>query len=64
MAPASAKRPSREEPESAQPPAKGREPTLRGELQGERIGPLEIQRIEKDDGRALILYTHAERDPT
>jgi hypothetical protein len=28
----------------------------------ERLGPLEIKRHVKDDGRALILYTHAERE--
>jgi hypothetical protein len=26
----------------------------------ERYGPLQIERYVKDDGRALILYTHAE----
>jgi hypothetical protein len=29
----------------------------------ERAGPLAIARHLKDDGRALILYTHAEREP-
>jgi hypothetical protein len=28
----------------------------------ERFGPLAVERHVKDDGRALILYTHAERE--
>jgi hypothetical protein len=30
----------------------------------ERSGPLAIARHVKDDGRALLLYTCAEREPT
>jgi hypothetical protein len=29
----------------------------------DRFGPLAIERHVKDDGRALILYTHSEREP-
>jgi hypothetical protein len=32
-----------------------------GGEQQERSGPVAIERHVKDDGRALILYTHAER---
>jgi hypothetical protein len=28
----------------------------------ERFGPLAIARVGKDDGRALIIYSHAERE--
>jgi hypothetical protein len=28
----------------------------------ERFGPLAVERHVKDDGRALILYAHAERE--
>jgi hypothetical protein len=28
----------------------------------EHLGPLAVERHLKDDGRALILYTHAERE--
>jgi hypothetical protein len=28
----------------------------------ERCGPLAVERHVKDDGRALILYTHVERE--
>jgi hypothetical protein len=28
----------------------------------ERFGPLAVERHVKDDGRALILYTHVERE--
>ena len=31
---------------------------------GERLGPLQIERLAKADGRALIVYSHAEpREP-
>jgi hypothetical protein len=33
-----------------------------GEL--ERVGPLVLERHVKDDGRALILYSHARREQT
>jgi len=31
---------------------------LEGRAEPERVGPLVIERHVKDDGRALILYTH------
>lgn len=31
-------------------------------VDGERFGPVDIARHRKDDGRALILYTHRERE--
>jgi hypothetical protein len=31
---------------------------------GERYGPLAIARHVKDDGRGLLLFTRAEREPT
>jgi hypothetical protein len=34
----------------------------REERAQERFGPLAVERHVKDDGRALILYTHAERE--
>jgi hypothetical protein len=36
----------------------------RDEQLQERLGPLAVERHVKDDGRALILYTHAERERT
>jgi hypothetical protein len=34
----------------------------REERAQERFGPLAVERHIKDDGRALILYTHVERE--
>jgi hypothetical protein len=31
------------------------------EADNERYGPLELTRVRKDDGRALILYSHDEQ---
>ena len=33
-----------------------------GRAQAERYGPLALKRYAKDDGRALVLYAHAEDD--
>ncbi len=30
---------------------------------GERYGPLAVERVSKEDGRALILYVYREDDP-
>jgi len=47
------------------PPAEGIEPALCGQpAQGERQGPVVIARHLKDDGRALLLYTRREDQPT
>jgi hypothetical protein len=54
MAPTPPERPSPERPQSDQP-SSARE---------EHSGPLTIERMVKEDGRALILYTHEEREPT
>jgi hypothetical protein len=41
---------------AAPPPTGGTESGV-----GERFGPLAIERLAKADGRALILYSHAEQ---
>jgi len=52
-------------PTPPQPPQRdpGAEPDA-GQRPGEQYGPVEIARHVKDDGRALLLYTHtAAREP-
>jgi hypothetical protein len=53
------KRPPRS-PSSAASESAGEE--RREERAQERFGPLAVERHVKDDGRALILYAHAERE--
>ncbi len=52
MAPAPPEQPSPERPQSDRPQS-GTE---------ERFGPLTVVRTVKEDGRALILYAHEERE--
>jgi hypothetical protein len=47
-------------PSSAASESAGEE--RREEHAQERFGPLAVERHVKDDGRALILYAHAERE--
>jgi hypothetical protein len=47
----------------AEPPASERSPIGDAEqrdeeAQAEHFGPVELTRVRKDDGRALILYSH------
>ena len=44
---------------SPEPPPAGRNDAH--EPDPERFGPLALQRLEKDDGRSLIIYGRAER---
>jgi hypothetical protein len=43
---------------ASESPGEGR----RDEQAKERFGPLDVERHVKDDGRALILFAHAERE--
>jgi hypothetical protein len=46
-------------------PEHGARPDSGGRSQPpERYGPLGVARHAKDDGRALLLFTRAEREPT
>jgi hypothetical protein len=46
---------------SDRPPPPGQEEAASEQTSEERFGPLTITRVEKDDGRALILYGHDEQ---
>jgi hypothetical protein len=45
-------------PEPRQPPHENA-PPAEATPQGEREGPLTVERLRKDDGRSLIAYWHA-----
>jgi hypothetical protein len=64
MAVGPAQPPSPEQPRGAHssdrpPPPDGADATAEQGAE-QRFGPLTIARVEKDDGRALILYSHDE----
>ena len=66
MASASGKRPSREAPQrsgqsSGSSGEQRKQPAAR-KPPSERFGELLILRTSKDDGRALIIYSHEERE--
>jgi hypothetical protein len=43
--------------------AQASEPDPLEQAADERFGPLSVTRVSKDDGRALILYSHDESQP-
>jgi hypothetical protein len=57
LGPMARKRPA---PSAASAASKGA--AKRDDQAQERFGPLAVERHRKDDGRALILYTHVERE--
>jgi hypothetical protein len=64
MAPGPAQPPPPEQPHDA-PPGEGAQAPPRdggapGQAPDDRYGPLSLERVVKDDGRALILYGHDE----
>jgi hypothetical protein len=62
MAADSGKRPSREEPQRrGSSGEQDRQPDA-GKPPSERFGELSILRTSKDDGRALIIYSHEEHE--
>jgi hypothetical protein len=64
MASGSADRPPPDRPEREAPSGAADAPPLGEEPagEGEHTGPVAIRRLRKDDGRALILYSHDERE--
>ncbi|HEX3452331.1 MAG TPA: hypothetical protein VHS26_03440 [Solirubrobacteraceae bacterium] len=60
MASGSATPPAEEPPEPGSGDPEG-DPTGAATGDDERYGPLVVQRTRKDDGRALILYSDAQR---
>lgn len=48
---------------AGQPDLLGSENAVEHETAQERTGPVAIERLRKDDGRALILYSHVEEPP-
>lgn len=53
--------PSPEQRPGDRPLPPGRDDATPEQATEERFGPLRITRVEKDDGRALILYSHDEQ---
>jgi hypothetical protein len=62
MPAASGKPPSREEPQSSGSSGAQRGQPDAREPPSERFGELSILRTSKDDGRALIIYSHEEHE--
>jgi hypothetical protein len=62
MAADSGKRPPREEPQRRGSSGEQHQQPDAGKQPNERFGELSILRTSKDDGRALIVYSHEEHE--
>lgn len=64
MSPTDGERPARgvaHDTSQGGPRDRGRDPREDAGATGERFGELSLTRLEKDDGRSLILYAHPEQ---
>jgi hypothetical protein len=64
MAVGPAQPPSPKQPHGDRPLPPEHDETTPETASDERFGPLTITRVHKDDGRALILYSHNEEPPS
>jgi hypothetical protein len=55
---------SPKQPHGDRPPPPEHDEATPEPASDERFGPLTITRVQKDDGRALILYGHDEEPPS